>query len=110
MVGFTTYNVTANASGGLYNMVNATNTYMDSVIPVLGANMVAMSILIPAWIIIYIPLSRYDAGAAFITASFVTWLLTSFLVFIQFANELLFILLTVLLALSALGYYITTRQ
>lgn len=107
---FMPYNTTMNASGGLFNMLNATNEYMNSVVPVLGGNTFAISLLIPAWFIIFLPLARYEIYGAFITASFVCWLISVFLIAIGLGGEMLFVIFSIMMLFSAVMYYLKSRQ
>jgi hypothetical protein len=100
----------ANNSTGLLAFLHNLNDGMASQLPGIGGNFVGISILIPLWVIIFLPLARFNAGNAMIVASFVCWIVTVFLMAIQMVNEIAFVIFTLLLVASAAIQYLNTRN
>ena len=103
------YNISNNTTG-IINFVFALRDGMGSQVPVLGENFFGISLLISTFVIIFLPLSRYSTGGALIVSSFLCWILTVFMMSIQLVNEIAFVIFTLLLILSAIVYYMNSRQ
>ena len=110
LAAFVPYNTTFNASGGLYQMMNATSASMNSVLPIMGGNMLAISFLIPAWLIIFISLSKFNMNAGFVAACFICTILSTFMWVLALANESVIIIFAFLTVGSTLMYYYNTRN
>ena len=98
-----------NSTVGLTGMFNYLKSSMDTVFAGNGGNMVAISLLLPAWAIIFFPLARFNPTAAFTVASFVTWVMVIWMMALGMVSEMAFIITLMMWIGGAITYYLQTR-
>ncbi len=100
----------SNTTVGLHGIINTTNYELDAMIGGLGGNMLGISILIPLWVVIFIPLGRISPLAAFTLASFVCWLVSAYLMTLNMISSWAFLLLSAMWVVGAIVFYLHTRS
>jgi hypothetical protein len=96
-----------NATVGIPGLINYINTAAETCYPVIGGNLVGMLLLIPAWFIIFLILTKTaGARAGFTTASFVCSLLSLGLVVMSQLNPYVFGLFVVLTIAGAAAIFL----
>ena len=100
----------ANNSTGLFNFIYTLNNGMASQVPILGGNMFGLALLIPLWIIMFLPLAKFNVHGALVVSSFICWMVTVFLMAISLVNEVAFVIFAILTIVTAINYYFSSRQ
>jgi hypothetical protein len=100
----------SNLTTGLTGIANATNIGLGGIAGITGSNMLSLSLLIPAWFIIFLPMSRVSPEAAFTTASFLCMVVSMFLMTLGWLNVFVFTIFLVLTFAGMIGFYLHTRQ
>ena len=95
---------------GIVGIMNATRNGMEAQVGGVGGNLIGISFLMPLWLIIFLPMAKFNVEAAFVVANFVCWLVSIYLIMLGMIHEVAFIIFGVLWVMGAVGYYLHTRQ
>ena len=99
-----------NTTIGLNGLANATNVGLSGVAGSLGYSLFGLSILMPLWFIIFLPLIRLSAEAAFAVASFICLIVSMVLLAAGYINPLAPMTFFAMTVAGLVAYYLHTRN
>jgi hypothetical protein len=100
----------SNLTTGLTGMINATNIGLAGTTGVSGGNLVSLSLLIPGWFIVFLPMAKASPEAAFTTASFLCMVVSMFLMTLGWLNVAVFVIFMLMTFAGVISFYLHTRN
>jgi hypothetical protein len=97
-------------TSGIQGIINSTSQGMEKQIGGVGGNLIGISILLPLWVIIFLPLAKFNVEAAWTLTNFICWLVSSFMILLGMIHEVAFLIFGIAWVMGAVGYYLHTRN
>jgi hypothetical protein len=95
---------------GIVGLLTYLNTSLGAVNGDLGANMISLFLMIPLWLIVFLPLSRINPLAAFTTTNFIMVIFSYLLMTMGIASTITFGLFGALTAIGAVAFFLRVGQ
>lgn len=105
-----TYELPTNETIGLSGLLRYINESLGLQHGFIGDNFLSLFIMAPMWLIIFLPLSRYNSVAAFTTANFILMLIAYFLMTMGIATTIAFGVFGALTIIGVIAFFLRVGQ